>query len=129
MGILFRAMKADGASPMVGNTARTLGVRVNGPDADVHPDDQGYIHPGDGGMSVAPDDPLLLANHRRPPEFLGSGHDPVWQIARGDLPHRLEYRSTSATHGQVEPQHSMPLDEYQDALGESRTSWSLTPHE
>lgn len=126
--ILFRAMRAHGDYPLVGDSARALGVRTSGRDVDVHPDQNGYVHPGEG-MSVAPDDPLLLAIHRRPPALLGTGRDPVWQIPQDDLPGGLKYRPTSTTHGQVEPDQSMPLGGYERALADSRTLWSLTPHD
>ncbi|MGI9118575.1 MAG: hypothetical protein ACR2G7_00305 [Acidimicrobiales bacterium] len=44
-------MKADGEHPLVEQSARGLGVRAGGGNADVYPDDDEKVHPGDG-MSV-----------------------------------------------------------------------------
>ena len=126
--ILFRAMKEDVGLPAVIQSARGLGVRANGGNPDVHPDIFGNVHPGEG-MSVAPDDPLLLPEHRRPPELLGSGGDPLWQVAEFCLSDDLRYRTTSTTHGQIEPGAAMPLDDYRAALAATRVHWSRTSHD
>jgi hypothetical protein len=120
-------MRGDGDFPLVEASARGLGVRVGGPRGDVHPDSSGRVHPGEG-MSVAPDDPLSLAEHRRPPEFLGSGRDPIWQIIEEDLPEGLTLRNTSSTHGQVEPDVAVPVADYSTALASSQLHWSRTAH-
>lgn len=121
--ILFRAMMEDEGMPAVLQSARGLGVRSAGANPDVYPDEVGNVHPGHG-MSVAPDDPLLLPPHRRPPEFFGSGTDPVWQVADSHLPEELAYRATSLTHGQVEPSAPMHLEDFRHALAGTRAQWS-----
>src|SRR4051794_36892495 len=99
---IYRSMKAaaDGL-PEVGASARTLGIR---PGVDVPaktPTDS--TGPGDGGMSVAPDDPMHLARIRRPAAFGGTGIDPVWYIEVDDLGPGLGVRPDSPTHAVVEP--------------------------
>src|SRR6266849_6521093 len=72
--ILYRSMRDDPAGgPLVGPTARTLGVR---PHVDI-PVLVGQVRPNTGGMSVAPDHPGTLHPLRRPPAQGGSGKDPV----------------------------------------------------
>ena len=115
--------EADGL-PVTGPTARTLGARP-GVDVPVGPD--GMVHPGTGGVSVSPDSPLNLPPHRRPPEFGGTGRDPVWRLDERDLPDGLSYRPDPVRpsgHGFVEPSRSMPLTEYQRLLESTRPSWT-----
>lgn len=119
-------MKADGDKPLIAPSARGLGVRV-GSYADVHPDIAGNVHPGSGGMSVAPDDPLGLDTHRRPPEFGGTGRDPVWQLASESLPVALSFRRESPDHGLVEPAASTSLSDFQDDLAHTQDGWTLAP--
>lgn len=119
-------MKPDGMHPLVEQSARGLGVRTDGDKADVRPDDDGNVQPG-AGMSVAPDDPLLLQLHRRPPEYGGTGSDPVWEIADEALPDTLEYAADSLEHGVIEPAYTMPLPDYRIALGTTQVSWNRLP--
>ena len=85
---LYRGMREADGLPVTGPTARTLGARP-GVDVPVGPD--GMVHPGTGGVSVSPDSPLNLPPHRRPPEFGGTGRDPVWRLDERDLPDGLSY--------------------------------------
>jgi hypothetical protein len=106
--------------PMVGASARTLGVR---PQVDI-PVVGGQVSPNAGGMSVAPDRPENLHPLRRPPTYGGSGKDPVWYIdidwlGGGDL----QFRQDSTTHGLIEPALNMSLDDLQQALGATRVYW------
>ncbi len=81
---LFRAMKetAEGLAE-IGDDARTLVVR---PGTDVPVGKlEDIVQPGQGGLSVSPDDPRNLPAFRRPPEFQGVGKDPVWAIAEAEL--------------------------------------------
>ncbi len=118
---LFRGMKTDGAYPLVEQTARGLGVRVG---TDVSPDSAGYVHPGHGGMSVAPDDPFNLQQHRRPPAYGGTGADTVWVIGQDQLVARLTFRADGITHGLIEPVASTDLSAYRSALAETRENWA-----
>jgi hypothetical protein len=73
---LFRGMKehANGL-PELGESSRCLGVR---PGLDVPATElDDLVWPGEGGLSVSPDDPHGLPNFRRPPVLGGTGKDPV----------------------------------------------------
>jgi hypothetical protein len=94
-------MKADGALPMVEQSGRGLGVRADGKHADVHPDAEGLVHPG-AGMSVAPDDPMLLQQHRRPIEYGGTGDDPLWMIIDEDLSEEVTVQLRQAAWGGIQ---------------------------
>ncbi len=125
---LFRAMKPDASGfPSCGPTARTLGVRVPN---DIAPDENGCVHPGTGGMSVAPDDPLRLPPHRRPP-ILGGGYgkDPVWKLLDARLGENLRFRPDPREpddHGFVEPWAAIQVDQYQLALCATAPNWTQT---
>jgi hypothetical protein len=115
------AGSGDGG-PAVGPSARALGARLR---TDI-PVVSGSVHPASGGISVAPDDPHNLVSFRRPPDFGGSGRDPVWSISSADLGPDLQYRpdpEDPARHGFIEPARSMSFDDYQAALGETRWQW------
>jgi hypothetical protein len=109
--------------PLVGPTSRTLGVRAQ---IDIPVDSDGMVQPGVGGMSVSPHAPELLPRHRRPPEFGGTGKDPVWVLDTGTLDHRLICRAgpdNPSSHAFIEPSFRMSLDSYEQALAETRGSW------
>ena len=124
---LYRSMRvAEDGLPEVAPTARTLGARP-GTDADIVVDAEGNVHPGTGGMSVSPNDPMNLPSHRRPPDLGGTGKDPVWCISSCNLGPDLQYRPDPKDplgHGFVEPSRTMTLAEYQRALAETRTRWN-----
>lgn len=123
---LYRSMRSgDDALPLPGAAARLLGVR---PGIDLVLNADGAAQPQTGGLSVAPDDPLLLPEHRRPLEFGGTGNDPVWRIRVGDLDPRLAYRpdpDNPEGHGFIEPSTPMPIEAFQAALEASRSAWTL----
>lgn len=128
--LLFRAMKetSDGL-PEIGPTARTLGVRpagslVTSPDVLVVTPSN-IIAPGEGGMSAAPENPNHLQRHRRPASLGGIGLDPVWKIASENLGPDLQFRQDTATHGIIEPKRPMTLQEFQEALAETKHKWRL----
>jgi hypothetical protein len=127
--VLYRAMIADSDElPVTGPTARTLGVR---PSIDITVDGLGWVDPGSGGMSVAPNDPMYLPRHRRPPEMGGTGKDPIWSIRVSDLSRSLVFRSdpfSPSVHGFVEPAVRMIFEEFQSALADSRRLWQRRHH-
>lgn len=117
---------ADGL-PELGRSARKLGVRTSDhttPDISaVNPSD--IVSPSDGGLSVAPDDPMFLPRHRRPGSLGGTGMDPVWALDVSDLPAELALVRDSATHGLIEALNSMTLAEYEAALAQTRVKWHV----
>ncbi len=118
--VLYRAMREQNGMPEIGPSARSLGVR---PNVDI-PVENGMVKPGTGGMSVAPYSPLNLPRHRRPPEYGGIGKDPVWEISLEQLTdRRLIYHQDSPTHGMIEPAMEMTLEDYEQALAETESSW------
>jgi RHS repeat-associated protein len=125
---LYRSMKRDfwTGKPLVEQSARGLGVRDSGPNPDITPDENGNVHPNSGGMSVAPITPMSLPPHRRPFEFGGSGSDPVWCISSIwiEANSRLQFRQDSLTHGNIEPNARMPLEDYRVALSETQFLWT-----
>lgn len=123
---LYRGMrKASDGHPEVGRTARTLGVR-RGVDIPVDVDD--VVFGGAGGMSVAPDWPGHLPEHRRPPSYGGTGKDPVWELHIADLGDQLAYREDPLMprrHGFIEPRAPMLFVEFESALLATRRAWRL----
>src|SRR5207249_2273330 len=119
-----RGMKENAQGlPEIGESSRSLGVR---PGFDVPAINAGdLVQPGQGGMSVSPDDPLSLPYFRRPLELGGTSKDPVWRITDAQLGSDLYYRldPTSAGHGFVEASRSMTLAEYQRALAQTQRLW------
>ena len=125
---LFRSMKEDSNGvPTIGHSGRMLGVRPgNNPTPDVLAvQASDLVLPNQGGMSAAPHDPLHLLRHRRPPSLGGTGHDPVWYIETDELGPDLQFRQDRPTHGVIEPVRPMPLQEYQDAVADTRGRWKL----
>lgn len=117
---VYRAMREDPAGgPLVGPTARMLGVR---PDDDI-PVVNGRVSPGTGGMSVAPDSPMNLPSHRRPPQIRGTGKDPVWGIDLDSLGGDIVFRQDSSKHGLLEPAREMSIEEFQSALADLASKW------
>jgi hypothetical protein len=121
---LYRGMKEDAnGMPEIGESSRGLGVR---PGFDVPAADPGdLVQWGQGGMSVSPDDPQNLPYFRRPLTLGGTGKDPVWRITDAVLGPDLRYRPDPirAGHGFVEPNRSMTLAEYQQALAQTQRFW------
>lgn len=123
-GSLFRSMRSQNdGRPRCGPTARTLGVRVP---RDVRPDEQGCVHPATGGMSVAPDDPMSLAPHRRPRTLAGTGADPVFELKVHELGAELALRRDRLHHALVEPSEVVSLDAFQGALCDTGMRWRLS---
>lgn len=80
-------------------------------------------------MSISPDDPQNLPEHRRPPEFGGTGKDPVWGIGELDLGDLLAYRPDPrhTSHGFIEPASTMTFEDYLQALHGTRGRWRRIP--
>lgn len=137
MPLIYRVMTRDGNKPKVGNSARTLGVRVPpNSEPDVVPKADGTVEPGMGGMSVSPDVYSLPA-HRLPkrydayvPKAHGKEQDVCWRMGEGsfiasDVAVGLTLRIDHPGHAFVEPGRVMPLTEYQLALEATRDAWII----
>lgn len=123
MRMVFRAMREDPAGgPLVGPTARALGVR---PGDDI-PVIDGRVGPGTGGLSVAPDFPRNLPEHRRPPHLGGTGKDPVWGLDADSVAGDVVFRQDKSTHGLFEPAREMSIEEFQEALANLASQWVKT---
>lgn len=118
---IVRGMTNDNGSPKVGPSARELGAR---PGTDIKVAPNGNVHPNSGGVSVSPNTDGL-PNHRKPPEFGGTGKDPVWELDTSDLGKDLKHVPDSRTHGTIQPSRTMSMDEYQRALASTKVKWKL----
>jgi len=130
---MFRAMKkADDRLPVLGRTARTLGVRVsaagaipeNPPEFDVYPDAAGHVIPG-WGLSVAMDHPGGLPRHRKPRSLGGEGRDPVFSLPVSAVGKVLNVNEDRPPHALIEPASRCSLAEYEAALAGTRPSWKV----
>jgi hypothetical protein len=113
---------SDG-QPMVGDSARKLGVR---PVLDIDVDDEAMVDPLSGGMSASRAIEHLPV-HRRPREHGGTGPDPLWMIDEEALPQGLACRDDDELEGHVfiEPAWRMLLDDYEVLLALTRADWRM----
>lgn len=137
MPLIYRAMCADGDSPMVGHTRNdTLGVREG---VDVQPE-EGVVQPRTGGMSVSPSR-ADLPPHLIPKRLRSQGYPAArrgntlpetypWRMGdgpfvEGQLCDRLQLRidPRDPAHGFVEPDGSMTLEAYRAAIEATRSNW------
>jgi hypothetical protein len=125
LATLYRAMTTDpDGQPRVSPSARAIGVRQE----DVLVDEEDMVDPEAGGMSVCPNNPFNLEEHRRPAEFGGHGRDPVWMIEEDVLIEGLLYRpdpDDPAKHGFIEPAWRMSVEDYEELLALTRDDWRL----
>jgi hypothetical protein len=133
---IFRSMKKDAdGHPLVGRSAAALGVRVP-PDKkpDIVPDASGVVHPGTGGMSVAPslaDLPYFMVPVRLQnlvPNAFGRNDRFVWRWGDGPftaapMADDLQLVPNSPTHAVVEPNRAMLLPQFEAALAATRADW------
>jgi hypothetical protein len=122
MTLVYRAMKRDADGlPLVNHTSSSgLGVR---PGKDIHVDSEGFVDPQSEGMTVAPDSPENIHRPRRPSEYGGLGKYPAWELDTEGLPDTLVYTPEREDHGFIEPAYRMGLQDYQDAIAETRDLW------
>ena len=132
---IYRGMKQEQGKPALGAAATTLGARVPN---DIEADAGGLVHPGTGGMSVAPS-LQNLPNFRVPkrlhsifPAAQGRNELFVWSMGigvfrDGPLTESLNLRldPTDPRHGFVEPAVTMSLNDYQNALWATQSEWSI----
>ncbi len=122
---LYRGMRQDGNAPRIGRSARDLGVRIP---QDVQPDENGMVEDPKKGLSTAKGHPKNLPAHRKPPEFGGTGKDPVWAIDESKV--NNEDLMTTNDHGNhvvVGPKRRMKLEQYEKALERTRPHWKKVP--
>lgn len=135
---MFRSMKEEAGHPLMGANRAELGARLPGGrgEPDIEPDGDGLVHPGRGGMSVAPSlrhlPPHLVPRRLRGRvrEATGPNHFRVWRMgegpfARGAVGPRLRLRPSGPHHGMVEPSGPMAVGDYQEALGSTRDAWVI----
>ena len=115
---IFRAMTESNGKPAATETARGLGARPQ----DI-PSPGGQVSPNTGGVSAAPS-PQGLPDHRRPPEYGGTGKDPVWKLDLKDIDPDLKYVPDSPTHGTIQPARPMSLETYQNKLKAMADKWT-----
>lgn len=117
-------MKREEDAPASGHGARGLDVRP-GVDVDAtKPSDK--VGPGSGGLSTAPDDPMLLPGYRRPRWLGGTSKDPLWSTAREGLgEHGLQSVRDSASHETIEPNAETTLADFVKRVHSTATDWSL----
>lgn len=132
---VYRVMKEEDGRPACGESATTLGVRIP---YDVPEDTSGQVHPGTGGMSVQASLETLPARlvpqrlRERVPGARGRDTLRIWSMgdgafANGALSNRLSLRvdPSDPYHGFVEPDSSMPSEDYQKAIEATQGSWSI----
>ena len=123
----FRAMTpTEVGLPSVGPSKRTLGALPTETESA-----DGTFGAGAGGMSVSPDSPWNVPNHRRP-RWMGRGatghtQDGVFSIKNEPL-HvaALDARRdpvNPAAHAFVEPFATMTYSEYTTALASTQAAW------
>jgi hypothetical protein len=107
--------------PECGPSRRQLGARAPGDVAL----ENGDVLPRTGGMSVSPDRAENLPQHRRPPQFGGTGKDGVYVIRSPAMGQNVIYRPdpSDLKHGFVEPAQRQSMASYQQELCLTRKDW------
>ncbi|MGA2260248.1 MAG: hypothetical protein ABSH28_02295 [Acidobacteriota bacterium] len=125
----YRAMMPDvDGLPKAGQSARMLGIRVP---KDIVLDENGFVRPGTGGMSVAPNSPWNVPNHRRPRGMrmgsTGKYNDRMYALADTAIPaDKLNVRPDPLQpymHAFVEPAVTVELARYETDLANTRRDW------
>src|SRR5437762_184390 len=84
---IYRVMKSEDGRPALGSSATTLGIRIG---IDIHPERDGRVGPGNGGMSVSPsldDLPVWLVPERLRGRVWGArGRNTLFVWSMGDGP-------------------------------------------
>lgn len=123
--------------PELGRAGNMLGVRVGSGKNDDIPEEDSFVQPGAGGMSVSPS-LETLPPHRIPrrlqsrfPEAIGSNQLHCWSMGEGDfisgsvaehLVLRLDPKAPHR-HGFIEPERKMPIADYESAIAATRDQW------
>lgn len=134
---VFRAMQESGGAPVVGRSRRSLGVVVApAPEGDIEADASGNVHPKTGGMSVAPtyaDLPIWRVPKRLASKIRGakgSNADKIWSFGigafrDGRFDPGLVLRVDRPGHGNVEPDASCSLEQYERNLAATQSAWKV----
>lgn len=128
---LYRGMKADadGLPTTQGNPKMALSVKIGDGEYDDIPEEEGFVKPGTGGLSVTHDDPHKLPAHRLPPSYGGS--------AKGNVVFFIEHAELGAellavydpiedddSHYCVQPAQRCAVEVYLLNLANTRTNWN-----
>jgi hypothetical protein len=122
--VYYRAMRANSdGRPMCGTSGARLGVRAR----DISIGVDGKVQPGQGGLSLTPDDPARLPEEFRPESLPGGiGRLPVFEIGPRDVGSSLKISPDSRRplwHAYLEPSRPMNLDNYQSLLCATAPAW------
>jgi hypothetical protein len=134
-------MRLAEGKPEVGPGGNLLGVRIGPAKGDDIPEENGFVQPRTGGMSVSPN-VAALPPHRIPrrlrdknpkrfPDACGSNQLYCWWMGGGPfVPGRvaqdLFFRpdpQNQKQHGFVEPERRMPVANFEAALAATRDQW------
>lgn len=120
--IIYKDLRRAGDVPDCG----TGGLHVR-PVKDVEAVEQNdLVHPLGGGLSVTPDDPMLMPQSRKPRSLGGTSRKPIWSL---EVPVLAEYdlscRRDRTDHALVEVTRTVTLQEAQDQLCETASRWEL----
>ncbi|NER33963.1 MAG: hypothetical protein F6J93_07940 [Oscillatoria sp. SIO1A7] len=144
MVLLYRAMREKNGQPKIGRSPRLLGVRL-GTDIDVEQipihrlDERGFLQEvlvklinsgnlvdvvikNNKGMSASLSIEALPI-FRKPPEFGGTGRDPLWKIDDSKISGNIEVVRDSPTHVSIRPRQTMLLELYETALTNTQKDW------
>lgn len=134
---IWRGMRRVDDKPETGAGGNLLGVRIGLHESDDIVEEDGYVQPGNGDMSVSPS-LETLPPHRMPrrlqspfPEASGSNQLYCWSMGEGDffacqvavgLVLRPDPKAPER-HGFVEPERKMMAAVYQVAVAATRDQW------
>jgi hypothetical protein len=130
---IHRSMKEDDGKPVVEASNKGLGVRVS---VDLDVDGDGKVILNGKGMSVAPawrDLPPHLVSKRlrsKFPDARGSPHLRCFTMGEGPfqdgpVADGLDLKRDTPKHGVIVPRVSVPLDQYQSDLANTRDHWVI----
>lgn len=121
--LVYKDLARDGDVPACG--AGGLWIRPGHDVAAEKP--EALVQPDEGGMSVTPDDPMLMPQSRRPRSLGGTGRKPVWSMATSSLPqYSLRCRADRVDHALVEVAAVMTLGEFEATVCRTAHDWNLT---
>ncbi|MBT3327542.1 MAG: hypothetical protein HN396_15010 [Gemmatimonadales bacterium] len=121
--VIYRPMRrAKDGKPELGASLATLGVR---PDKDVPMDDDGYVEPLSGGMSVTPDRLEDVPPSLLPRKYGGEGRHTLFLLLVSMLPPQLRARIDKPRHANVEPTQRCLFVDYNGRVQGTRLDWVI----